>query len=118
MSVRKILYSPRYGAGWVSWSGSKREQKVFMLEYGPFVSFLENGEKFCDILKDIEKMPVVQEFKRDWDAAFPDCAGEYPYFGGLEGLQIMEVPCGARVLITEYDGSESVEVEGDHGDWL
>lgn len=117
MSVRKILYSPGYGAGWVSWSGSTRDQKVFMLEYKPFVDFLESGNEFA-YRKDIEEMPVVQQFKKDWDAAFPEEAGDYPYFGGLYDLRVMEVPSDARVLITEYDGSESVEVEDEDRGWL
>lgn len=39
--MRKILYSPGYGAGWSTWGGDTPEQKKFMLEYKPFIEALE-----------------------------------------------------------------------------
>jgi hypothetical protein len=35
--VRRILYSPGYGAGWTSWHGGPTVQRKFMLEYKPIV---------------------------------------------------------------------------------
>jgi len=39
--MRNILYSPEYGAGWVSWHSGPKEEKLFMLEYKPFIEALE-----------------------------------------------------------------------------
>lgn len=39
--MRKILYSPGYGAGWSTWGGNTTAQKKFMLEYKPFIEALE-----------------------------------------------------------------------------
>lgn len=43
--MRKILYSPRYGAGWVSWYSGSNEEKLWMLEYPGFVQALERQAK-------------------------------------------------------------------------
>lgn len=90
--MRKILYSPGYGAGFVSWSHGSSKQKKFMLEYKPFVEFLEGGGKFTEILVKCEPeeydassglLPkeLIVQFKADWDKAFPEKAGDYPYLG-------------------------------------
>jgi len=41
--MRKILYSPGFGAGWTSWHDGSKEAKLFMLEYRPFIEYLEAG---------------------------------------------------------------------------
>lgn len=42
--MRKILYSPGYGAGWTTWNGGDKKQKKFMLEYTPFVVACESAD--------------------------------------------------------------------------
>ena len=108
---RKIIYSPGYGAGWVSWASSKtREQRLFMLEYQPFIEILESGKQINS--SDIEL------FEEDWRKKFPDDNPfDPPYTGGLGKAEVMEVPYGVRIRIDEYDGSESVELEGEYDDW-
>ena len=105
--MRKILYSPGYGAGWSSWVNvySSKEVKLFMLEYQPFITALENDEKLNE-----------EQFLEDFKKQFPN--QWIPYTGGMNQLEIMEVPDGMRVKINEYDGNESVEVEGEFDDWL
>lgn len=58
----------------------------------------------------------LAQFCMDFKAAFP--GEDLPYLGGLGGITVMEVPKDARVRITEYDGSESVVVEGSDEGWL
>ena len=118
--MRKILYSPGYGAGWVSWYYGTDEQKRFMLEYAPFVAFVESGGVFPDdhsIDKaKLKAYPEVQQFLADWTARFPDA--DKPYLGGLSGLTVERVPDGARVRIDEHDGNESIVVENSEEGWL
>jgi hypothetical protein len=127
--VRKVLYSPGYGAGWVSWAHGSIDQQRFMLEYKPFIEFLEKqGEETYhdrrtrkqgeEKTRLHEAHPLVEQFKKDWDAAFPESARDYPFFGGLDDLSIYEAPEHALVRIKEYDGSESVEVLGEDLGWL
>lgn len=122
--MRKILYSPGYGAGWVSWGGNTTEQKRFMLEYAPFVEILEGGGS----LKPVDRFdakdpkyngqtdPVIRRFIDDWREKFGDAS--LPCFGGLCDLAIKNVDDGDVVRINEYDGSESIEVRGAFDGWL
>lgn len=112
-NTRKILYSPGYGAGWVSWHRGSRAEKLFMLEYAPFIKFLEESE---DNKLDPDDEHVKQ-FKKDWDIAFPESAGDYPYTCGLEQLEVVEVGSDCSVMITEYDGYEEVKTLGEQC-WL
>lgn len=109
--MRKILYSPGYGAGWTTWGGDTPEQKRFMLEYQPFIEWLERGNNLRD---DPEQYAVVQQFLQEWAAMFPGVST--PYLGGLRDLQVAEV--SGRVRIHEYDGFESIEEEGEFNGWL
>lgn len=122
--MRKILYSPGYGAGWVSWGGDTAEQKRFMLEYAPFVEVLEGGGALhpvdhidkSDAQYDGQTDPVIRRFIDDWREKFGDAS--LPYFGGLDDLEVETVGDGDVVRIKEYDGSESVEVRGALDGWL
>jgi len=119
--MRKILYSPGFGAGWTSWFHGSREAKKFMLEYQPFIEFLESGGKFIEDRNNWENRygtdPLVQQFIKDFKEKFPD--EEEAYFGGLRDLEVYEVPDNCLVMIHEYDGSESVRTkESIEDQWL
>ena len=162
MKVRKILYSPHFGAGWTTWFSGSIEAKRFMLEYQPFIDSVEaedrdrksprrmrlwyydvannnflrcpddlndNQEAFralcektfpeTDMICAINRYPDVldiAQFCTDFKAAFPD--EDLPFLGGLRDIAVMEVPKGARVRIAEYDGNESVVVEGSDVGWM
>lgn len=102
--MRKILYSPGYGAGWTSWHSGSKEEKLFMLEYKPFIKILENGNEITE--KDIER------FNDDFREKFPEA--ETPYTGGVRDLTVHGTD--GVVRIEEYDGSESVHESYD--DWM
>ena len=108
--MRKILYSPGFGAGWTTWHYGTREEKEFMLTYQPFINALERGERIIESLE--------EQFMVDFQSKFPDASDSTPYTGGLRDLTVREV--AGRVHIDEYDGSESVEEEFNQGDdyWL
>lgn len=110
--MRKVLYSPGYGAGWVSWYSGSTEEKQFMLTYQPFIDFLENGGQFPDRDQDSENLEIVKQFIVDFKNRFPNA--DIPYFGGLRDLEV-ECVEGA-VQIKEYDGSESVRISSK--EWL
>lgn len=116
--MRKVLYSPGFGAGWVTWYSGPKEQKLFMLEYKPFVEYLEKGNKFPDVWRkeDEDSHPLIVQFKKDWDETFPECKEDYPFFGGLKNLRVAEFKDGTVVRLEEYDGSESIHESYD--DWL
>jgi hypothetical protein len=126
--MRKILYSPGYGAGWTSWAhGGDPEHIRFMLDYPPWVAYLEAGGKFeekGEWSKDFEQpwlsflagREQVEQFCRDWKTRFPDA--DYPYMGGIHQLKVAEIPDGLKVRIDEYDGLETYLVEGDTEGWL
>lgn len=117
--MRKILYSPGYGAGWVSWFHGTREQKRFMLEYKPFIDEIEEAdtndritvfEQYYKLSGDkyFETIDCVIQFKKDWDARFP--CKPYPCFGGLRDLAIYEVHDDCLVKIDDHDGNEHVQI--------
>lgn len=112
----EILYSPGYGAGWVSWYCGTDEQKLFMATYKPMMDALFRGWRYQDPGFDRPQTdPVVLKFISDWeDAGFS--LDDLPYFGGLRDLRTMRV--GGPFRITEYDGFESVEELGDTAGYL
>lgn len=83
-----VLYSPGYGAGWSTWAHENEEAMVFDSR---IVKHVLDG--------DFEKAGEVAEKL-------------YPgnYVGGARQLNVMWLPVGTQFEITEYDGSESVEV--------
>lgn len=119
--MRKILYSPGYGAGWTSWYSGTREEKLFMLEYKPFIEAIEKldslnleREDLIKVKKTIfsEDFPLVKAFVSDWEKQFP--GQRTPYLGGLRQLEVREVY--GVVRIEEYGGAEQVVESYD--DWL
>lgn len=103
MSTRKILYSPGYGAGWVSWEPDPDVKKL-MLTYQPIIDALERGEELS------EEHPAAKQLVADVKAMGKNA----PYLGGIEDLKIAEV--NGPVRIEEYDGYESYRTTYD--DWL
>lgn len=112
--MRKILYSPGYGAGWSTWSSGKAAK--YILEYQPIIEFLENGGEFefeeCNMMHEDKLHPLLKQLVAECKEKF----GETPYVGGARDLKVMEV--SGRVRITEYDGYESVEEEGGFSGWM
>ena len=92
-----VLYSPGFGAGWSTWNRAADPKVEHNLIFGEeFVNLVLSGE--------VEKLKVlVQEL-------YPDF---YP--GGADDLKVMWIEQGTPFRITEYDGSESIEIfNSDH----
>ena len=124
--MRKILYSPGYGAGWSTWNAHTKEQIRFLVEYPPLIEYVEeNGgdlpnrrANWLDEEEErIKAIPAIQQLEKEWKEKFPDEVDLY--LGGIRGLAIKQIPLNARYYIEEYDGSESVITEQDLEDrWL
>ena len=88
-----VLVSPGYGAGWYSW------HSIEELVYDPsIVEWVEQEQ--------LDKVLTYMELK------YPDV-----YCGGLENLEVIWVPAGAKFRIDEYDGAESLVLETNEH-WL
>lgn len=115
---RKILYSPSYGAGWVSWHSGPAEQLKFMLEHPALIAAVEAQRALTDEQGEPNlDEPALQTFIREWRAAWPD--SELPYMGGLRDIRVQVVPADTLVHIDDRDGFESVDTQWfDPDEWL
>lgn len=83
-----VIYSPRYGAGWTTWSVP--EEGMF---HPALVEAIEN---------EMEETSLVELCK--------NLFGDEFYYGGADCLAIKWLPVGTKFRITEYDGAESIEI--------
>ena len=110
--MRKILYSPGFGAGWTTWNDG--EVAKYMLEYAPIIEFLEAGGSFSDKETRDESMhPLLSRLQRECKERF---GADYVCVLGADDLAVATV--GGRVRIHEYDGSESIEEEHAFDGWI
>ena len=84
-----ILYSPGYGAGWYTWN--YKQELIFNPEIVKAV-LAGNKKKAANIAEEL----------------FPGCC-----ILGAGDLEVMWLPEGTKFRITEYDGSEEVEIIDD-----
>ncbi len=97
-----VLISPGFGAGWSTWSRD---------EYGNDVLF---DPWIVDIL-----LSDQYDQKDKLERITAHCAVKYPnmYLGGMGDLTVRWVPQGTLFRVTEYDGSELIELK-DADDWI
>lgn len=98
--MRKILFSPGFGAGWSTWNSG--EVAKLMLEYQPIIEAIERGEKMG------ESHPAIQQLKRECSEKF---GVDYVCVLGADQLQVATV--SGPIRLDEYDGSESYEEPND-----
>ena len=114
MSIKKILVSSGWGAGWSTWNGG--EVADYMLTYQPIIEFLESGGVFTE--KDKPRYPEFEVkhplLKQLVDECKERFGADYVCLLGVEDL-VVEVVSGP-FRVTEYDGYESVEFK-DELDW-
>lgn len=93
-----VLYSPEYGAGWVTWN-VRYPQMVFERE---MVEAVLESERLClgDEAKIEKLLPVAERL-------FPGA-----YLGGINGLRVGWVRQGSVFKISELDGFEAIEYLG------
>lgn len=112
--MTKILYSPGYGAGWITWASCPSvEAKKFILTYKPIIDHLESGEKFerdsWNADDDDDLHPLLRQFKQELEEKFG--MGDF-YVGGACQLEV-ENTKGRAFQVDDYDGSETVVYEED-----
>ena len=85
-----VLISPRYGAGWSTWSGRELAYDKRVVE----AFFDWKGGRISEL-----------DFRQRVDSLYDDV-----YYGSAaENLMVKWVPFGVAFEINEYDGSESIE---------
>jgi hypothetical protein len=107
LSRTHVLYSPGYGAGWVSWNtGMPRAAREMMLRHAGLIdAVMSGGERLTD------EHPVVLAFLADLRAV----GGDDPCLLGMKQLRAHATE--SLVRIDEYDGYELV-VECGEDEWL
>lgn len=90
-----VLVSPGYGAGWSTWDHTDLAYDKRIVEY-----ILENG------------VPKISEeqYNHVFENFIHSLGYENTYINGAYNLEIEWVEPGSYVRITEYDGSECLEV--------
>jgi len=108
--MRKVLYSPGYGAGWSTWNAADKEQKRWLCEYKPFIDYLEEHGRMPPVpqnrMDGYDITDLGMQVIRDWKAAFPDAP--IPYLGGMADLKIKYIEDDEQYRVDEYDGKEKV----------
>lgn len=84
-----VLVSPGFGAGWSTWADDKYSEILCM--DADIAQAVLDGDKTKALEIAIAKT-------------------EDGYFGGLRDLEVQWVPKGSRFKISEYDGSEHIEL--------
>ena len=89
-----ILFSPGYGGGWASWNSENALQLSTDSRIIKYRFFKENCANI------------------DFDTFMMEHIGfeEAPYDGGFAQTRVEFIPDGTMFRITEYDGSESIEI--------
>jgi hypothetical protein len=97
-----VLIGPGFGAGWSTWSCD---------EYGDAVLF---DPWIVDIL-----LSDQYDQKDKLERITAHCAVKYPgmYLGGAGDLTVEWIPQGTLFRVTEYDGSETIELK-EADDWI
>jgi len=90
-----ILYSPGFGAGWSTWADDAQ------------ALFLTQDKTLVELAKRKASEEEVETYLK---SIYPD---NVPYLGGWGNITIRSLPKGTRYIITEYDGSESVQTDNN-----
>jgi hypothetical protein len=99
VTERKILYSPGYGAGWMTWNPDYREDFLFDAD------LITAVEANAELGSEDEPGTPLAEFIKRLVAKYGEGA-QHAYLGGARDLRVAVVKEPFR--IDEYDGSESI----------
>jgi hypothetical protein len=92
-----VLYSPGYGAGWSTWCHEDEQIRLSML-FDPQIADIRN-QNAPDWQEQAESIALIK---------YPDT-----YIGGLADLEVRWLPVGTQFRVLEYDGHESIEINGE-----
>ena len=100
-----ILVSYGYGAGWSSWSEYGIKLAVDKRIIEKFNEHIGDDE-WCRDIDSFHDNDVQTEFRNFLSSIGYDDV----YLGGLKDCELVFVPKGSAVRITEYDGNENLEI--------
>lgn len=109
-----VSISPGFGAGWSTWNG--KEYELFTFPDEKLVSLIEykcesiTQNQLLERSRDIEQY-VCEVLGANSDGDIGE--SEYVYLGGSSDLIVEWVPVGTKFRISEYDGSETLELCDD-----
>jgi hypothetical protein len=92
-----VLYSPGYGAGWSTWCHEDEQMRLDMLFDPQIADIRDRAAPDWQ-----EKAEVIAQIK------YPDA-----YIAGLKNLLVRWLPVGTQFRVLEYDGDESIEINGE-----
>jgi hypothetical protein len=92
-----VLYSPGHGAGWSTWCHEDLAVRLSMLFDPQIADIRDRGDP--DWREQAEAIALVK---------YPEA-----YIGGLADLEVRWLPLGTQFRVLEYDGFESVEINGE-----
>lgn len=103
-TVRKVLVSPGFGAGWSTWADT--EQVNDFLFDAALIAALESGTPLgnCE-----DPDTPLGDFVARMQAKH---GGHCSYTGGASDLRVQKIT--GRFYVNEYDGHESVVTPADH----
>jgi hypothetical protein len=106
-----VLVSGGFGGGWSTWMGNYNCR-------GPNPSIAFDPKVVEILLAGLVNKNRTQR-KATKDKIIEYMAEAYPdfYVGGIDGLEVVWVPQGAKFHIEEYDGNETLVLESDIN-WL
>ncbi len=117
MTIRKVLISPGFGAGWSTWNRGSREIREFMLFHPGLIAAIEAQKDLGCPPSFSHDSPrpgsPLEQFVVEFREKFP---GEEPYLGGADQLKVKLVD--GQFIVEEYDGSESLRLRDAEEDWI
>ena len=100
-----ILVSYGYGAGWSSWSEYGIKLAVDKRIIEKFNEHIDDDE-WCREIGSFHDNDIQTEFQNFLSSIGYDNV----YLGGLKDCELVFVPKGSAVRITEHDGNENLEI--------
>jgi len=92
-----VLYSPGHGAGWSTWCHEDEHMRLSMLFDPQIADIVDRGAP--DWREQAEAIALVKYAE--------------VYTGGLRELQVKWLPVGTQFRVLEYDGFESLDINGE-----
>ena len=108
-----ILYSPGYGAGWGTWNDLAVAYDERIIKW--LLNNIEEPKLKEEIIYTSagDSINISELFDRNAFEGFVETLYPETYYGGLRDLTIYFAPTGRKILVEEYDGSESIKYIDD-----
>lgn len=109
-----VLISPGYGAGWTTWNQDHKNVEQMLFDPDIVNALLEyekaDGENWM-------WKQCLMKIKEIADTKYNQDPYDYFFENGLKNVEVVWVDVGRKFIVTEYDGSESIQF-CDEMDWI